>query len=412
MKEEIRRVMKLVQEGKLSPEDAAELIDALQNSPEVGRTGQREAEGEEVAGASPPPPPSGLGDDPIKSFFDTIEKVGKDVAQAVNWNEVSQQLKVGARKGVDAVREAVNQVREGKGPFVFWALGEQTEVTVPLDIKPGKILRIENGHGDVRVTGGAETGQVIARATVRGSDSADAKRKAQEYTLVVEEGDGFVLIRQPDMTGLSVDLDIQVAGRPQLDVRVEAGDVTVIDTRSSAKVTARSGDVRLTGVEGIVEVSVGSGDVAVGQMHGSTLSVESKSGDVHLSKVKAAIHVRSSSGDVTLGECGGRAVSVETASGDVNIDLVDPVEGAVNVRTVHGDARLTVTGGNCRVALSTLRGHAHCGLSLADENRAEGRITGRLGEGAGSLDVSAINGDVLLSLRDSSSTEAVEDEEG
>lgn len=389
MKEEIRRITKLVQEGKLSPEDAAELIDAMAGA-EDAETEAPDSEGESEEAQS---------GDTFRGFVEAMEKLGKDVARAVNWSEVSQQIKSGTKKGVDSLREAIDQARHGKGPFVFFGTGEQATVELPLVLKGGKTLRIENGQGDVKIVGGAEEGKVVAHATIRGMNAEEAKRKAAEYTLVIEEGDGFVLLRQPEMTGLTVDLDIHAHGRAPIDVRCEAGDVEIVDTRSSCKVHTRSGDVRLTGLEGIVEVEVVSGDVTIAQVKGNTLAVESKSGDVSLTRVKAAINVRSASGDIRIDESAGRTVSVETASGDVGIDLTEPVEGAVNVRTVHGDARIAIPNGNCRVALSTLRGSAHCGFELADEARSEGRISGRIGEGLGSIDVSAINGDVVLSMR-------------
>ncbi|MFM9874093.1 MAG: SHOCT-like domain-containing protein, partial [Fimbriimonadaceae bacterium] len=34
MKDEVRRIMQLVKDGKLSPEDAAELIEAFQDAPD------------------------------------------------------------------------------------------------------------------------------------------------------------------------------------------------------------------------------------------------------------------------------------------------------------------------------------------------------------------------------------------
>jgi hypothetical protein len=41
MKEEIARIMKLVQDGKLSPEDAAELIDACQGEKKEAPAAER-----------------------------------------------------------------------------------------------------------------------------------------------------------------------------------------------------------------------------------------------------------------------------------------------------------------------------------------------------------------------------------
>ena len=51
MKEETRRIMKLVQEGKLSPEDAAELIEAFSDAPDEPTTNGEQAKNESTGEA-------------------------------------------------------------------------------------------------------------------------------------------------------------------------------------------------------------------------------------------------------------------------------------------------------------------------------------------------------------------------
>ena len=94
---------------------------------------------------------------------------------------------------------------------------------------------------------------------------------------------------------------------------------------------------------------------------------------------------------------------MEATYGNVTVDLDEPLNGTLNVRTVNGDATVSVPDGcDCRVKLSTIRGEVHCGFDLIDEAREESRVTGALGTGNGTLDVSAVTGNVSLDLRDSS----------
>ena len=58
-------------------------------------------------------------------------------------------------------------------------------------------------------------------------------------------------------------------------------------------------------------------------------------------------------------------------------------------------------GSDCRVSLSTLRGDVTTALKLEDEAKSDQRITGRLGSGKGSLDVSAVTGNVTLEMHKS-----------
>jgi len=78
MKEEVQRISKLVAEGKLSPEDAADLIDAFYENEHTS------AERDESRETPPPPPGSAEGagghgkGDPLKGFMDTVERMTRE----------------------------------------------------------------------------------------------------------------------------------------------------------------------------------------------------------------------------------------------------------------------------------------------------------------------------------------------
>jgi DUF4097 and DUF4098 domain-containing protein YvlB len=268
----------------------------------------------------------------------------------------------------------------------------------------GKTLRIENPCGDVKIVGGFDEGHVVATARVKGSSVEDARDKANNYTLVIEESDDTVIIKQPDMSGLSVDLSIQIPAKRQVDVRAESGDVSILDTKSGARVTNRSGDVHLRQLNGTIEVNAYSGDIKIEDGKTTSLAVENKSGNIELVRIEGNMNARTASGDVRVVQCSGKTVSVEAVSGDVHIDLDSPVTGSLNVRTVSGDSLVSIVdGSDCRVSLSTLRGSVVSAITLDDEAKSDQRITGRLGDGKGSLDVSAVTGNVTLERHNSAS---------
>ena len=117
------------------------------------------------------------------------------------------------------------------------------------------------------------------------------------------------------------------------------------------------------------------------------------------------IEAKTSSGDVTLTDVKPTTLSIEAASGDISADVSQPIDSAVNITAVSGDVKLgIVDGSDCRVTLSTLRGNVSCGLELTDMVREGQKVTGRIGDGTGTLDVSVVTGNVSLVLRDSSQT--------
>src|SRR5688572_3493940 len=322
--------MKLVQEGKLSPEDAAELIDAFSTT-----------EPQAPAGGPPPSPPPDAGAeprvetgrDPFKSFVDGMERMGKEIRE-INWNDVAKQVRESTTKGVESLKAGVEKIKSSSK----WGWGEQEsrEVILPLSVPEGKTLRIENSSGDVKIVHTDNPGSIRASATFRGSDHDDAQDKAERYTLVLEESDSVVLVRQPDMSGLSVDLHIELSEKCAVSVHSDSGDISIADSGGKCKVTNRSGDVKLSGLDGPIDVSMQKGDLVVEDCKAPSVSIEGKSGDLTFRRVKGNLNVRTANGDIRVQDCDCKTVSLESVSGDVSVHLDEPVKGTVNIRTVNG----------------------------------------------------------------------------
>jgi hypothetical protein len=417
VKDEIRRIIKLVEEGKLSATDAADLIDAFNEAdrataedqphaaetretgagPEAASGGEPEAESEEGSAGTG----SGGSGDPFQSMIEAMERLGKEASESVNWPEVARQVRESAKRGAEQLRQGIEEVTKGRVSFsTFFGGQESREVTLPLSIPEGKTLRIDNANGDIKVLGGFDSGTVMARARFRGGSVEELREKAEAYTPIVEESDHQVVLKQPNVSGLVVDLEVQVPSGTAVDIRAEHGDVSVLDTNGPAKATVRSGDLRLRAVKGPVDLDVQRGDVSVEESETPLLTIDCSGGDISIRQVRGDINAKTSRGDVTLRDTSGRVQSIECASGDIRLEMSEPVSGNVNLRAVQGDASVAIPdGSDCRVSLATLRGATHCSLDLQDENRSAQRVTGRLGAGTGSLDVTTVSGDVRLEMR-------------
>lgn len=396
MKEEIQRINKLVAEGKLSPEDAADLIDAFYRGEETG------AESNET----PPPPPgeaySGPSkpNDPFKSIIDAIEKVGKEVTENVDWKQVSDSARENARKGLDALKSGLDDISKGKFNL-GWLLSSQTrEIQLPLTFTEGQVLKVENGCGNIRIVNDSSQSYVKAKARVRGATPEDAKAKAELYTLMVESSDHAVEIKQPNVSGLEVDLEIHLASSPAIEIKSEAGDVSVENTANSVRLKSTDGSIKLVGLKGQIDVDALTGDVHVADSEASNVVIENKAGNIVLNKVTGSLNLRSASGNISVFESNGKTIAAEAVSGNISIDLSEPMSGSVNIRTVNGNAHLSVAdGSDARVSITTLRGIASTEIELKDRAQNDQRITGVLGEGNGTFDISAVNGNVGIGLR-------------
>ena len=378
MKDEISRITQLIAEGKLTPEDGAELIEAFVAADQAD------------ARSSPPPK------DSMKEVFENIE----DTVNGFDWKGMSEGVEANVKKGFEAIRGSFEDLTKGKIPFGFVGKEERREVRMPLEVAAHKRLRIENPCGSVRVLGRAESGTLLAEARVRGGTPEEAKRRAQEYAPIVDEGESLVVLRQPDVPGLAVDLVVRLVEGVALDVRTEAGDVTVLDHPAGVRIVTRAGSVRATGARGPVEITVDSGEIRLEDVESPSVALESKSGALALTRVRGNVNARTASGAVSIRDGAGGVLSLENVSGAVEVALAEPVRGNVNVRTVSGSVTLDIPEeSDCRVSLSSLRGEVDSFLPLEELSEAEGRITGRLGDGTGQIDVSAVTGNVRLRTR-------------
>lgn len=406
MKEDIKRIMQLVKDGKLSPEDAAELIEAFEESPTESASDEpAEPNGSTTqTNATEPPPKQETGaksNDPFSKFISAVEKIGKDVTSNVNWKDVADQVRTGVNKGVDAIKAAADEASKGKGPFgsVFGSQ-ETKRVELPLAVPSGKILRIENAQGNVVVEGGYDVGAVVIDASFRAYNDEEAKAMSDRYVPVLEETEEAIILKQPESSGIHAEVSVKCPTGTPVVIKLASGDIKVINTEAGVKVNGASGNVKLSRVGGIVEVNTASGDTRIADSQTKGITVESKSGDVVCERVTGPLIARTSSGDIIGYECDAKTVNIEAASGDITLDISRPMEGDLNVRTVSGNIKVDVPDGtNSRFNLSTLRGTVICSLELEDYNQDKMKVTGRSGEGTYLFDVSAVNGDVTVGIR-------------
>lgn len=402
MKEEIQRISQMVAEGKISPKDAADLIDAFYASERSdASSAAAEPNPSGTQNAPPPPPPGAEIRDPLKQLIDSVEKMTREGIQSVNWNEVARQARISAEKGLEVIRTGVEEVSKGKVNLGWLNTSATREFDIPLTIPEGKVLMIEGNSGNIRVTGNADHSHVLAVARFHAASYEEAKAKADAYSFVVEEADHAVMIRPTDMTGTTVDLEVQFAGAHPVEIKSLSGDVRVTDTGSSCRVQLKSGDLNLSGLNGIVDVSSHSGDTSISRIESPQVTIDKKSGDLTIVGLRGNLNARTASGDISIADSVCRVVSLESISGDTSYQGISSASEAINIRTVSGDASLSlVETCDFRVSLSTMRGDVSADITLDEDSRSENRVTGRMGSGTGTLDVSAINGDIHVYFQD------------
>lgn len=411
MKEEIARITKLVAEGKLSPDQAAELIDAFTADARATQEPTFDEEPAPQAETVPPGPQAGTipprqnagtieGEvkDAFRSVVEQIERLGKE-AQEVDWKGVADKARNEAKRGFQGLRGGIEDLTKGKldlGNLNLGALFNEAtrEVELPFTLPAGKPLRIENECGDIEVTGGDVLAEVRASVRIRAANVEEARRLVSLYTLAVEESDGSVTIRQPHQPGLTVRLVVTLPEASLVEARADTGDVTLRETRGAARVTTRTGRITVHGCEGAVEARSETGVVTLSHIS-APVTAETRSASIVLEGIRGDLKVATASGNVNARGFAGGGASVEAVAGNVAVEFIEPPEHSVELSTVSGNVLVGLPGtGSYNVVLSALRGEVRTDLPLEELQRTPQKVTGRIGEGATRISASSVAGNV------------------
>jgi DUF4097 and DUF4098 domain-containing protein YvlB len=115
-------------------------------------------------------------------------------------------------------------------------------------------------------------------------------------------------------------------------------DIVILMPRARVRMTLMSptGKIQLEGVRATALVAAtNSGDIRCSSVIADTITLETTSGDVNLHGVVGVVTVKSSSGDVKLSKTNGASVNLVTGSGDIHIDAVDA--SSVDLSSSSGD---------------------------------------------------------------------------
>ena len=436
-REENLLILKMLQEGTISAEQAAELISAIDAPVEA-------AEASAVppvppATPVPPTPPTAPSSEAEGEVFARArariaaarekvagvqekltaaeERMGKAEGAANPWDAVADALKdvPGARsiseamRGVDPGRIAANARRQARRvgrqvrasfdelnldlPTLTQQMQGEPTVSVPHEatatLASGATLRVRNSLGDIEVVG-ADVPDVRAAGVLKiwAGDEQTAQATAAQISLSVEQGtDGpTISVVRPEKLRRAV-LDVKVFVPQNTPAKVSllspSGDVTARNLKGGAVILAtQAGDAIVQEVAGDVAVETASGDIEASGIIGS-LHLAAASGDITAMRVSGqSFKATTQSGDIDASHLTVPVVQIETVSGD--IELIENTGRVVRVRSVSGD----VASKNCiwdeETHLDTVSGS----LELAPkESLTKGSVT-----------LSTVSGDISLTL--------------
>ncbi|MBB6050889.1 DUF4097 family beta strand repeat-containing protein [Armatimonas rosea] len=433
-KEENLKILQLLQEGKITADEASQLLAAMEKP-------------EEPAPVSPPaapplpetaPPPVGAGgtddfetetlakarakiaaarekvagmDQQLAAAEEQIEEAKKSPDPIGALNQALKGLPgakniAGAFRDFDAGRFASNAAKQARklGKQVTESIGsidinlsdiaqgfqgdptlEQAyEVTLP--VATGTTLRIKNPLGSISVQGSDVT-EARAAGTLRiwAATPEEAQAVADAIQLSTETTDSTSAITVTStVKARRVELNLKVfvpAEGVKVSLLSPAGDLSVRGIKAAAVTATQSGDIHLAEIFGDVAAETTSGDIGIEGVVGA-VSAHTASGDIQAIRLDgASFKAESQSGDIQLSEALIPTVSVSVVSGDAHLQGVTGT--TLNLQTVSGDATIL----ECSFQETTLNAVSG-NLNLAPK----GALT------QGKLVVSGVSGDMVLTL--------------
>jgi DUF4097 and DUF4098 domain-containing protein YvlB len=397
------RILNLMQQGTVTPEEAADLIDALY---EVAPSAtQPESETNQANDNGSANPVRGLFDQILRTVEETVRATGQAV-RSVNWQQIGQSVREQTQRGLDELRRTLDELEKGDWSLGRWGKYEtDLQQTMDFAIDGGQSLSIDLPAGDIHITGGFDGGRVEADIRLRGASQQSVEDAKQRYSLTIEQTDAGVRITAPELEGdlrQKVNLRLRIPRQVNLRVHLEhKGDIEVEKLDGSIDLRTPHGDIALRHIRGSATLETVNGDIDIHDLQGERVVITAVNGDTHLRDLQAdAVRLQLTNGDLETERIVARNFTVETVRGDIRLDLMTPVQGEVRLTTVKGDITVHLPDGNdCRVQMHTTAGDIECGLECREVDSGRGFYTGVAGDGTGTLALETVHGDVRVALR-------------
>lgn len=399
--ETLLRILHLMQQGTVSPEEAADLIDALY---EVEPTPEPSANTSNTT-QNGTPPVRGLFDQILRAAEEAVKATGQAV-HSVNWQQIGQSVRAQTQRSIEELRKTLEELEKGDWSLGRWGKHETNlHQTMDLAIVGGQSLSIELPAGDIHIVGGFDGGRVEADIRLRGADPDRLEQAKATYSLTVEQTENGVRITAPQLEGdlrQKVNLTLQIPRQVSLHGQLtHKGDIEIEKIDGTVDLSTKHGDIALRHIRGSAKVETVNGDVLIQDLQGERVTITTVNGDTTLNDLRVEhLTIQATNGDTETERLIARNCTVETVRGDITLDLIEPIHGEVRLTTVAGDILVQVPDGNdCRVQMQTSAGTIECALECKQVESSRHHYTGIAGDGTGTLALETVHGDLRIALR-------------
>lgn len=420
MDDNVMRVLQMLQDGKISAQEAEMLIAALRGETAPGANAKPDAEA--TSSDEGKPFFGGFDFEKIKTPKIDLDDLGERISKAVSKvqpekivQRVQTQLRTATRAGAHWGTTVSSRVRH-------WAEGEDLRPTNPaglpeqteshdqeFHLEPGAKVFVENPLGNVTILGISDgPASVTVRKTAWGPRDEEARALLGKMEINITGTDARLDIKTsaPDFfRDGTVDLELRVP-RNIGNVRINTrhGHIEIAEIEGLAEGVTTTGNLTMRNLAGDARGETATGELKLERIAG-TATVATQSGDIAANDIRRGLTANTASGDVnTAGVEGGR-VECKSVSGDVWVERVGlnaPLD--ITVESISGDATLKQASGN--IALKAVSGDVTAEELAATRLQAQtvsGDVQLRLKEQfSGTMQVNTVSGDVLIAMPEGS----------
>jgi hypothetical protein len=264
-----------------------------------------------------------------------------------------------------------------------WSERAEEQETLRLDAPPGRLVRVQNANGRIRVLGeDRDDVEVLATKIGRAESDEAAGALLREIRVLCGLVGGALEVevdvpRRWNRRG-HAHLELHVPRGTSVEVSTSNGKICVENLCGAVRARSSNGSVDVTSVVGNIDVSASNAKVCCSHTQGH-LVARSSNGKIQLEEHRGSIDASTSNGLIVaeLEELGREGVQLATSNGRILLELPAAVDADVDIRVDNGAIR------NDRE------------LCKATSERA-GRLRGRLGSGGIPIRVRTSNGSVSL----------------
>ena len=412
MDDNVMRVLQLLQDGKISAQEAETLIASLS--------------GETVSPSEPTVDIKKDADnEDDKSVFDRarigIGGLGERISQAVSKiqpdkiaKRVQSQLRTATQAGAHWSSTVSSKVRtwtEGDDtrPENKNGLPEQTESQEQeFHLEAGAFVSVENPLGSVKITGtDGNTATVVVRKSVWAIRNEDLGGLMGKVDVSLHGTDSRLDVKASAADFFregTVDLELRVPKNVKVRVASRFGMAEIVNVEGLAEGVTTTGSLHFTDLANDARGETATGDIVLARIGGSA-AVATQSGNISATEIQRGLSANAASGDVSASKVEGGRVECKSVSGDVSVKEVGvsaPLD--ITVESVSGDASLENASGN--IAIKAVSGEAQA-INIAatrlQVQTVSGNVMAQLREPfSGAMQINTVSGDVTLQLPEGS----------